>query len=132
MAWNLKNLNPPARFHYNDTEEWIELRNVSIAEVRKIQKETTQKRVDYFAPEKGKPHRFEFEEKDEDKLFELLWDTQIVAWNLLDDKGNKIPCNKKNKLLLMGNSTEFSTWVVDCLNQLAKDELEKKENEEKN
>ncbi len=135
MPFAIKNLNPPARFHYpNDTgDEWVELRNLSVDDFRQLRKKTTTHKVDYWrGDKKGKPHRFEVNEFDEDQLYELMWDKQIVDWNILDTDGNIIPCNYDNKLLMVGNSVEFSAWVVDCLNTLAKDELKKKEDLEKN
>ena len=62
----------------------------------------------------------------------LLWDYQIVDWNIVDGDGKKIKCTKENKLLLMGNSAEFVNFVVDSLNQLAKDEQKRREKSEKN
>lgn len=135
MAWDLKNLNPPARFHYPDDtgDEWVELRNLSIDDFRRLRKETTTYKIDYWRGNKSeKPHRFEINEVDEDKLYKLMWEEQIVNWHILDTDGNKIPCTNKNKLLMMGNSIEFSAWTVECLNTLAKDELKKKDDLEKN
>jgi hypothetical protein len=45
---------------------------------------------------------------------ELLWDHCIEKWeNILDTKGNQIPCNKENKLKLMKNP-QFSRFFFKC------------------
>lgn len=135
MPFDLDNLNPAVRFYWGGgKKEWVELRNIPVVELRRIRKEITKKTVEYYRPEESdiKPFRYESDEMDEDKLNELLWDYQIVNWNIEDTDGKKIDCTLKNKLLLMGNSSEFADWIIQCLNQLASDEKTRREKSEKN
>jgi len=132
MPFDIKNLNPPARFHYNE-DEWVELRTMPLDEVRKIRKKVFKKNIEYYKADGiERPFRYETEEIDDDKLNELLWDYQIVNWNIKEPDGKEIECNKANKLLLMGNSPEFSEFIVKSLNQLAQDEEDRREKSEKN
>ena len=49
----------------------------------------------------------------------LLWDFCIVDWkNLLDAKEQPIPCTKEMKLLLMGRSPRFFTFISGCVEKL--------------
>jgi len=136
MPFDLKNLNPAVKFYYPGTRkaEWLELRNIPIGELRKMRKRCVKQTVEYYRPDdsKGQPYRYETEDIDDDKFNEMLWDYQIVSWKIIDPEGKEIPCTLENKLLLMGNSTEFADWVVKCLNKLAKDSEKKKEDSEKN
>lgn len=134
MPIDLKSLTAPSRFFWpGDSEEWIDLRNITLAEFKKIRASTVTNRAEYHQIKDGdKPFRYEVEDTDSDKADELLWDYQIVDWNIVDGDGKKIKCTKENKLLLMGNSAEFVNFVVDNLNQLAKDEQKRREKSEKN
>ena len=134
MPIDIKGLNKPSRFYWpGSKDEWVELRNVNLSEIKKIRRETVVRRAEYYQVDKdSKPFRYEIEDTDEEKADELLWDYQIVDWNLVDPDGKKIQCTKKNKLLLMENSTEFVSFVVDSLNQLAKDDEKRREKSEKN
>lgn len=134
MSINLKRLTAPSRFFWPGSEdEWIDLRNITLAEFKKIRAATVSKRAEYHQIKEGdKPFRYEVEDTDEDKSDELLWDYQIVDWNILDGDGKKIKCTKENKLLLMGNSSEFVNFVVDSLNRLAIDDVKQREKLEKN
>jgi len=133
MPVDLKNLTAPSRFFWPDSEnEWVDLRNVTLAEFKKIRAATVSTRAEYHQINDAKPFRYEVEVTDDDKSDELLWDYQIVDWNIVDGDGKKIKCNKENKLLLMGNSTEFVRFVVDNLNQLVKDDAKRQEKSEKN
>ena len=136
MPFDISNLNPPARFYYPGTKkaEWVELRNIPIAELRKMRKATVERISEYYQPNDSKeqPFRYEVEKLDEDKFNEMLWDYQIVNWKIIDPNGKDIPCTLENKLLMMGHSSEFAEWVVKCLNQMASDEEKDKEKSEKN
>ena len=133
MPIDLKSLTAPSRFFWpGSDDEWIDLRNVTLAEFKKIRGSTVTTRAEYHQVDTAKPFRYEVEETDSDKADELLWDYQIVDWNIVDGDGKKIKCTKDNKLLLMGNSSEFVNFVVDSLNQLAKDEKKRLDKSEKN
>ncbi|MHC4265972.1 MAG: hypothetical protein ACYSUK_08575 [Planctomycetota bacterium] len=134
MPIDIKGLNKPSRFYWpGSDDEWVELRHINLSEIKKIRRTTVTRRAEYHQTDKdSKPFRYEVEDTDEDRADELLWDYQIVDWNLVDPDGKKIKCDKKNKLLLMGNSAEFVSFVVDNLNRLASDEKERQEKSEKN
>jgi len=133
MPINLKSLTAPSRFFWaGSDDEWVDLRNVTLAEFKKIRAMTVTQRAEYHQVDKSKPFRYEVEDTNSDLADELLWDYQIVDWNIVDGEGKKIKCTKENKLLLMGNSSEFVNFVVDSLNQLAKDEKKRLDKSEKN
>lgn len=100
----------------------VELRTLSYDVLKKINKQTTRKKVDFKKVE-GTPGRFEYEEVNEDLQNELFWDYCIVSWeNLYDSKEKEIPCTKENKVLLMSRSTQFAKFVADSLATLGEDE----------
>jgi hypothetical protein len=134
--FDINNLNPTAKFYWPGSrkKEWVELRNIPTAQLRKMRKETVRQEIEYHRPDNSneKPFRYEVDKVDDDKLFDAMWDYQIVNWQIVDLDGNEIPCTTENKLLMVGNSKEFADWIVKCLNQLAIDEIKKKEKSEKN
>ena len=135
MPFDVKNLHPPARFYWDEAKtEWIEVRTMTGKALIDLRKSTTTKKVDYWRPENSteKPFRYEYTEMDDERFNELFWDAQIVNWNFTDPEGVEIPCTKENKILLLGNSNEFATWVMGCLSQLDKDEKKRAEKSEKN
>jgi hypothetical protein len=110
----------------------VQLRTISVADFKAIQKQTVRKKVDYKKVD-GTPGRFEFEVIDQDLQNELYWDAVIVGWeNLMDKKGDPIPCTKENKVLLMTRSKKFLEFVVESLKTLSEDEAAQQEIEEKN
>lgn len=110
----------------------VQLRTISVQEFKAIQKQTVKHRVEYKKVE-GTPARFERDDTDQDLQNELYWDAVIVAWeNLMDKKGEPIPCTKENKVLLMSRSKKFLEFVVESLKVLADDEAAQAEAEEKN
>jgi hypothetical protein len=135
MPFDIGNLNAPVKFYYGKgKKEWVELRNIPLSEVRKIKETCVTTEVEYWRPDGSseRPHRYEVDKSDIQKLDSMLWDYQIADWCLLDNDGNAIDCTLENKLLLMGHSTEFLEWVLDCLKTLAEDEQKSKEDSEKN
>lgn len=110
----------------------VQLRTITAADFKAIQKQTVKKKVDYKRVE-GAPGRFEYEVTDQDLQNELYWDAVIVAWeNLTDKNGKEIPCTKEYKVLLMSRSRKFLDFVVEGLRTLADDETTQAENEQKN
>jgi len=110
----------------------VELRTLSYDALKKINKETTRKRVDFKKVE-GTPGRFEYEEVNEELQNELFWDYCIMSWeNLFDLKEKEIPCTKENKILLMTRSAQFAKFISDSLETLGKDEANQAEAFEKN
>jgi hypothetical protein len=110
----------------------VQLKTLTVAEFREIQKKTVKKRVDYKKVE-GSPGRFEYETVDQELQNELYWDAVIVNWENFSDKDKKpIPCTRDNKVLLMSRSKKFLDFVVESLKTLTEDEAVQKETEIKN
>lgn len=100
---------------------WKEIRAKSVKVVSEYQK------LD------GKWERFEVEKKDDDLQNSLFWDAVIIGWeNLLDGKGNEIPCTAANKTLLMLTQPKFSKFIGECVDTLTKGENDRAEASEKN
>jgi hypothetical protein len=110
----------------------VQLRTISVADFKSIQKQTVRKKVDYKKVD-GTPGRFEFEEVNQDLQNELYWDSVIIGWeNLSDRNGKEIPCTKENKVLLMTRSKKFLDFVVESLKTLSADEADAQEQSQKN
>ena len=110
----------------------VELRTLSYDVLKKINKQSTRKKVDFKKVE-GTPGRFEYEEVNEDLQNELFWDYCIVSWeNLFDSKEKEIPCTKDNKVLLMTKSVMFAKFISDSLQILTESETKQAEALEKN
>ena len=135
MPFDLKNLNPAVRFYWGeDKVEWVELQALTGKQIAEFRKATSQKKVEYWRPQGSgeKPFRYEFTDTNDELFNEMFWDTQIVSWNLVDPEGKEIPCSKENKLLLLGNSNEFATWIMKCVTQLNEDNSKRIKDAEKN
>jgi hypothetical protein len=126
MPFKLDNLNPPARFPYNESE-WIEVRNINIAKIKEFRKKVVKKKIEY-----KRGQRFEYEETDDELMNALMWDYQIVDWNIQTTDGEEIECTKENKVLMMEYSPEFADFFVECIDQLRRDEAKQVEDSEKN
>lgn len=131
MRFNLEALNPGTWYFFEEGDEdkgSVCLRICDVDYLKDIRKKTIRKRVVY------KDHvRHEYEEEDEDIRNELLWNYCIVDWKgLVDQDNNLIPCDKEMKLLLMGKSVSFATFVNDKLKELSDLESNRQEEVEKN
>ena len=123
---------PISRFFEMEGGGRVQLRTISVADFKAIQKQTVKKKVDYKKVE-GQAGRFEYEAVDQDLQNELYWDAVIVGWeNLTDKNGKEIPCNRETKTLLMTRSKKFLDFVVESLKTLAEDDAAAKEAEAKN
>jgi hypothetical protein len=132
MPIDIQNLNPSAKFFF-DKDEWVELRTIPMSELKEMRKKVVTDKVEYYQPDgKGQPYRYEVEDVDDDKIFEMMWDYQITDWNIVDKEKKKIPCNTENKILLISNSVEFSDFILKSLKQLGKDNDKRRKKSEKN
>jgi len=123
---------PVSRFFEMEGGGRVQLRTISVADFKTIQKQTVKKKVDYKKVE-GQAGRFEYEAIDQDLQNELYWDAVIVGWeNLIDKNGKEIPCNRETKTLLMTRSKKFLEFVVESLKTLSEDEAAAQEEAEKN
>jgi len=110
----------------------VQLRTIAADALRKIKKQVTKRRAEIKRID-GAIGRVEWEEVDEDLQNELFWDAAILDWeNLIDGKGNPIPCTPENKALLMLKSLKFARFVADGLKALSDAEIEEAEAAEKN
>jgi hypothetical protein len=98
-----------------------------LSELRNLRKVTVTRKAEYH-----KGRRYDYEEVDENLMFETLWDYQISAWHIFDSDGKGVQCNKGNKLLLMDNCREFFDFVTECMDKLGEDNQQRQEIEEKN
>ena len=93
----------------------------------------TSKREIYVDPKSRQAQIVREEIVDDQLLSSLLWDFCIVEWkNLLDARQQPIPCTKEMKLLLMGRSPRFFTFVSECLDKLREAEKGEAEALQKN
>ena len=128
MKLDLDDLNPAVWFdHPEDEEARILMRETSNEEVLEIQKQTSKIKREF-----RRGQRFEYEDIDEDKRSELMWQKAILDWEGLYNGDDAIPCTDENKLLLMRKSPWFTRWVVGCLERLMEDNAERIERAEKN
>lgn len=87
--------------------------------VEQIQAQTRKKHAEFVPnPRTRQMERVVYYDQtpqQEKKERELIWDHAIVDWkDILDTKGNQIPCTLENKLKLMGNP-QFARFVGRCL-----------------
>ena len=110
----------------------VQLKTLTSAEWKSIRAKSV-KTVSEYQKLDGKWERFEVEKKDDDLQNTLFWDAVIVSWeNLLDGKGNQIPCTAENKTMLMLTQPKFSKFIGECSEALTKDENALAEKSEKN
>ena len=128
MKFDLDNLNPGTRFDFPDSKAWVCLRTCAGDDLKAIHKQSRKKRIEY-----KRGQRFEYQQIDEKLESKLLWDFCITDWGeLFDAQGKSIPCNTKMKILLMGKSVVFSSFVAERLDILNQAEAQDEEKREKN
>ncbi len=120
----------PAKWFEDEGGGRLQLRIPTIADWKRIRKQTVHKKVDYKKVD-GTPGRFPFEETDEDLQNELFWDAAIVNFENYTNKGNLIPCTKENKALMMTNN-KFAKFFSESFKTLTEDEARQAEISEKN
>lgn len=116
MKFNIQELNPGCWFNFTDNpdEGSICLRVCDGDTLKAIFKATSKSRVTYKDRQ-----RYEYEDVDPDLRSVMIWDYCIVDWKgLMDSDDNPIPCTKENKILLMGKSVTFATFVSEKINEL--------------
>ena len=123
--------NPSTEFeHEGGWKIW--LRVCTVEELERIRKETTTKKAQYKIVER-QAHRFTWEDVDEAKQSQMIWDYCITAWeNVYDRDGAIMPCTPENKIMLMRNSQVFAQFVTSCMKKLNKEEEDAKTESEKN
>lgn len=92
----------------------ITLKIATPADIEKIEKATTKKKVDY-----AKAGRYEYKDFNEKVYYEMLYDCVILDWENIKIDGEIAECNKENKIKLMKNSNAFAKFVSEKLEQLA-------------
>lgn len=123
--------NPYVRCYFDDDkpeEGFVELRTLTFEKITEIRKKTVKKRVEF-----KRQQRYEVEEVNERLRDELTWDYCIGDWSqVLDDQGQEIENTKENKLMLMGKSVAFSSFVGQNLEDIGGAQEKLKEAETKN
>lgn len=152
MPFDIKNLNPPERFYYPDSEEWVEFVSVSQDVLESINELTVEKKVEHVNPtnKNGKPdkrrplQRIEYDKIDETRRDDLIAERSIYAWHLVDNDGNEIPCtdskySEDGELVEMGTKTTilrghvaFNVWMAECLETMNEAKLRLDKDKEKN
>jgi len=113
MKFDLSDLNPGVEFAWED-EAKITLRTCNSEKLLEITKQTTKKKVDF-----RQGVRVTWEETDESKQRQLIWDYCICSWSgIVDKDGNQIECSTANKMKLMNGSVKFARFVTKCLDDL--------------
>jgi len=119
--FSTKDPNPGAWFKFDENDPAsgeIRIRAINAARRAEIQKKCVKKKIEYKHGQ-----RFEFQDTNEEKFSEMLWDYSIMEWsNLEDDDGQSIPCTTEMKTFLMQNNIGFAQFVSQCLEQLDADE----------
>jgi len=117
MIFDLDNLNPATKFHFDDTDEskgFVELRICTGDDLNDIYKRTETKKRDF-----KKGQRYEHTEVNEKKRNHEMWDFMIVNWGgIQGPDGKDIKCIRENKIKLMGQSIEFMSFVTERVSQL--------------
>lgn len=139
MPFDIHNLNPGERFEL-PSGEGVFLRPPNVEFLDSIKSQTTVKKVEHVQPKKksGKPdrrqplQRIEYEEVDETKEEELIFDYMIVDWDIKTPGGEDIPCTTENKVKLMRESLEFNKFVTENCDYLFKEEEARERELEKN
>jgi hypothetical protein len=127
MIVDLENPNPGTWFDLPD-EGRISLKTLSLEELSDIRKKAVKNKVEY-----KQGQRFEFDDIDEDKIFNLSAQSFIVEWEGIKTKdGIEMPCTNDNKVLLMRKAPSFSKFVKKCLEELNRLQEEETEIERKN
>jgi len=153
MPFDLKNTNPAERFYYpnyavaidlpTEQKEWVDLRLCIGKPLQNIQDQTQKEYVEHVQPKKenGKINRraalqriayTSWIDKNSEQLHhELTTDFMISDWQLIDQNGKKIKCDKANKLKLL-EIPEFDLFVAASLEALADNKAERGGEQEKN
>ena len=127
MKFDLNDLNPPTWFTHEQGGQ-IAVRAIPINITKKIERDTTKKKVEF-----KRGQRFEVLNVDDEKQNEMMWDYAIVDWKkITDDKGAPLECTKKNKVALMNGSVLFATWFAECFEIVSDQFQREKEISEKN
>lgn len=117
MIFDMDNLNPATIFYFNDDkpkEGGIEMRLCDGQALIDIDKKTIKPKVEY-----KKGQRFEYNEVNDRKREEMIWDFSIVGLPGVKDKdGKAIEPTIGNKVKLMRESSFFAQKYVEFAGKL--------------
>jgi len=149
MPFDIKNTNPAERFYFpsyaeamampEDKREWVEQRLCIGDPLKKIEDQTTTKKVEHVQPMKknGKVNhraplqRIEYGHVDEELHHELTFDFTIYDWQIFDNDGNPIPCNLENKMIML-DIFEFNQFVGENMEKQVDGDKQRAEDQESN
>ena len=136
MPFDLKNLNPSARFYWGDSEEeWVDLRLAADEDTQKLRKKAGIKQSVEYHRDRGSMHRIDFVNSDEKKLqefTELINDFIVKDWRLVTPTGEEISCTAENKNKMMNSCPAFAEWIATCSEKLRSDISVQEDREQKN
>jgi hypothetical protein len=123
--------NPGVEFEHEDGWK-LSLRVCTMEELDNIRKETSKKK-EAFKKVGNSYQRFAWDEVDDKKQSQMIWDYCITAWEGIYGKdGKDIPCTAENKYMMMQKSQPFAKFVTESMQKLNSDEEEQKTESEKN
>ena len=133
MQFDLDNLNPPARFYFDDKrpeDGSVLLRICSGNDLDDIYRKTSKKQP----PEYKRGARYEVPDLiDEVKRMKMMWDFIIMDWDkVTDGNGKPLECNMDNKYRLMRESVKFASFIGASIEKLSVDVAAYQEEAEKN
>lgn len=100
---------------------------------RKIVNAATIKRVEYKELRRNQPiQRIGYDDVDDNKIYADVWDYVIVDWVNINVDGEPFPCNRENKLLLLGNDNVFLSNLMTWRETIEADLYKSLEEREKN
>ena len=131
MKLNFNDPNPGVFFPFNDDNPdagGVCLRVLPMDELKRIEKATTKKRIEY-----KKGQRFEVLTVDNELKERLVFDYMITDWpGLTEDNGDPIECDADNKVRAMNKFVKFANFVSSRMEMLEADSMELKASAEKN
>lgn len=120
-VFSIKDPNPGAWFKFNEDDP--DSGDICVRAINQVKRSEIQSKCVKHKVEYKNGQRFEYNETNDEKFSEMLWDYVIVDWNKLeDDEGNTLTCNIETKLKLMLENVGFAQFVANCLTIL--EELE--------
>lgn len=130
---DLQDLNPGAWFPFGNGGQ-VCVRTCAADDLDAISKQCEKEKIEYKLNERTRQmERIKYSDVNEERRKRLYWDYIIVDWKgLVDKDGNDIPCTSEMKATLMGKSTKFAKFILDCLEKLVADEEKIAEEEQKN
>jgi hypothetical protein len=124
MQIDLDNMNPGTFFPFDEEDEekkkeGVLLRVLTAGILEEITNKCRIKKIEVRGNPAARFEVLEFKKGGEEKEFELTWDYCIMEWSGVIDKLEKeIPCTPENKVALMKDSIQFSTFINEAIRKI--------------